>query len=531
MTVIISKGAHVRAQASLPWSGKSPTVYAGPNGGSVGLWGGRSATYEQIVFNQPWVYAAIRTFYLAIGRLPDKVYSGLEGEDRHRLRDHEVARLLRTPHRGGSGFERKGDLAYNLFSQGNHVELKIRPAIGAPPEELWPIPYTWVQEIKDGTEIVGYRVFTGTGAPYPLSPADVVHYRLMGGRSPLEPLRRTLGIEDAGMDWQMQALENGPSLRGAFATDATLSDRTIPRLRAELEELYAGPGGNALGLFDQGLKFSSISQSAGDVGVIETRKATREEVAACFGIPAPMIGILDHATYSNISELRRSFYVDTVAPYLTLIEETEQAQLIQPEPAWKSAGIFVEFDMGEILKPDPLQEAQSLMLLTSSGTNSTNDNRKLKRMDPIGDPSDPENPYNRPRVPANLLDPEAPEQEQPAQATMPAFDVQKFIDDVLTAQEVPVVRAIQDLGLSIAAAAPAEPMQVIVNVPEQPAPTVNVAAAQAPIVNVAAAEAPIVNVALPEPQPPRAVKRHAKFELDQSGRIVGKTETEVYEDG
>jgi hypothetical protein len=71
-------------------------------------------------------------------------------------------------------------------------------------------------------------------------------------------------------------------------------------------------------------------------------------------------------------------------------------------------GVFTEYDLGEILKPDPLAEAQSIMLLTSSGTTSTNDNRKLKRLDPVGDPADPSNPYNRPRVPANLLDPEAP---------------------------------------------------------------------------------------------------------------------------
>jgi HK97 family phage portal protein len=409
MTVIISRGAHVRAQAKgLPWSSKGITTYAGPSGGSIPLWGSRSATYEQIVFTQPWVYAAVRTFYLAIGRLPEKTYTGLTGEDRKRTRDHAVAELLRNPYPGGSAFDRKGALAYNLFSQGNHLELKIRPAIGAPPEELWPIPWTWVQEIKNGEETVGYKLFPGIGQPYTLAPADVVHYKLMGGRSPLEPLRRTLGIEDAAMDWQLQSLENGPSLRGAFSTDNTLTDRTIPRLRAELESLYAGPDGKTLGIFDQGLKFSSISQSAGDVGIVETRKASREEAAACYGIPAPMIGILDHATYSNITELRRSFYVDTVAPYLTLVEDTEQVQLIRPELPWKRDGIFNEFDMGEILKPDPLQEAQSIMLLTSSGTNSTNDNRKLKRMDPVGDPNDPANPYNRPRVPANLLDPEAP---------------------------------------------------------------------------------------------------------------------------
>ena len=88
MTVIISRGAHVRAQAKgLPWSGKGITTYAGPSGGAIALWGSRSATYEQIVFTQPWVYAAVRTFYLAIGRLPEKTYTGLTGEDRKRTRD------------------------------------------------------------------------------------------------------------------------------------------------------------------------------------------------------------------------------------------------------------------------------------------------------------------------------------------------------------------------------------------------------------------------------------------------------------
>ena len=329
MTVLISDGAQVRAlPTSLPWSNNGITTYNGPSGGSVSLWGGRSATYEQIVFSQPWVYAAVRTFYLAIARLPEKTYTGLTGDDRKRVRDHAVAGLLRHPFPGGSAFDRKGELAYNLFSQGNHLELKIRgDGPDAPPTELWPIPWTWVQEVRVGIETLAYRVFPGIGSPYTLLPRDVVHHRLMGGRSPLEPLRRTLGIEDAAMDWTKQTLDNGPSLRGAFSTDNSLQDRTIPRLRAELEELYSGPAGKTLGIFDQGLKFHSISQTAADAGVGETRKASREETAACFGIPAPMIGILDHATYSNITELRRSFYVDTVAPYLTSIEDTEQVQL------------------------------------------------------------------------------------------------------------------------------------------------------------------------------------------------------------
>jgi hypothetical protein len=61
---------------------------------------------------------------------------------------------------------------------------------------------------------------------------------------------------------------------------------------------------------------------------------------------------------------------------------------------------------------------------------------------------------------------------------------------------------------------------VTLSAPTTPAPVVNVAA---PVVNVAAAEAPIVNVTVPGP---RRVKRETQFITDESGRIVGKTETE-----
>ena len=277
-----------------------------------------------------------------------------------------------------------------------------------PPTELWPIPWTWVQEITDGDRDARLqRVPEHRHAVHARCPRDVVHYQLMGGRSPLEPLRRTLGIEDAAMDWHQQTLDNGPSLRGAFTTANSLQDRTIPRLRAELEELYSGPGGKTLGIFDQGLKFNSISQSAADAALIETRKASREETAASLRDPGAdgrhprprhlLATSPSCAARSTSTRWRRTCTLDRgrrAGPAHRAradVEARRRLQRVRP---------------GRDPQARPAAEAQSIMLLTSSsGTTSTNDNRKLKRLDPIGDPADPENPYNRPRVPANLLDP------------------------------------------------------------------------------------------------------------------------------
>jgi hypothetical protein len=71
----------------------------------------------------------------------------------------------------------------------------------------------------------------------------------------------------------------------------------------------------------------------------------------------------------------------------------------------------------------------------------------------------------------------------------------------------------------------ARPIEVHAHVQAaEPAPvTVNV---EPPVVNVAAAEAPVVTVNVPETKP-RRVKRETAFVTDESGRIVGKTETEA----
>jgi hypothetical protein len=60
----------------------------------------------------------------------------------------------------------------------------------------------------------------------------------------------------------------------------------------------------------------------------------------------------------------RRLYRDVV-PVARLIEQTFQAQLIDPEPAWLDR--FVAFDLTDKLKGDPVQLAQSLKLQVEAG--------------------------------------------------------------------------------------------------------------------------------------------------------------------
>jgi hypothetical protein len=63
-----------------------------------------------------------------------------------------------------------------------------------------------------------------------------------------------------------------------------------------------------------GMHWKGIAHTAVEAELIEQRKLTREEVAACYDIPPPLIGILEYATLANVAEAHRMLYTTILAP-------------------------------------------------------------------------------------------------------------------------------------------------------------------------------------------------------------------------
>jgi hypothetical protein len=109
---------------------------------------------------------------------------------------------------------------------------------------------------------------------------------------------------------------------------------------------------------------------------LETRKLTREEVAAAFHIPLPMVGILDHATFSNIEEQHKNLYQDTLGPWLEMIQQEIGLQLV---PDLDDTGkVYVEFNLADKMKGSFEEQASSLQ--TSVGAPWLTRNEARARM-------------------------------------------------------------------------------------------------------------------------------------------------------
>jgi HK97 family phage portal protein len=282
----------------------------------------------------------------------------------------------------------KQKIAWPMLVHGNSVLWKVRDRPGSPPTALLPLDWRYlVPRLEYNGDLLFWET-TQFQETVRIAPEDVLHFAWDAGHgemglSPLMALGVTFQTEDAIQRSQAASFGNGIRASGAFVIPDTARTTKEQRdeLRDHLATIQAGVdnAGRPLLLFN-GAKWESTQQTAVEVELIEQRKLNREEIAAAYDMPPPMVGILDKATHSNITEQHKILYTDVLGPWLTLIEETIEAQLIRPEPSW--ADLKVEFDLAEVLRGDLLAEMQAIKEGIGTGILTPNEGRAIRNLAP-----------------------------------------------------------------------------------------------------------------------------------------------------
>jgi HK97 family phage portal protein len=348
------------------------------------------ATYAELYRSQPWIYIAVNKIARSIAQLPLKCYSiDFETGNRQRLREPDpLVMVTRQPSRfmGRQAFVL--EVCSSLAIYGNALVLKDRSRKGGPPTELWPVDWSKVRIVAGDRQPIEAYEYHGANGIRTWLPEDVIHFKWFGtdglrGISPLEPLARTLALEDAAQRYATASFRNAARPNVAFVTEGELEDDTLIDLRQQLQN-NTGPDGSFQALLLQGgVKLEQFSHTAQEAEVIAHRKLNREEVAAAYQVDPTQIGILDRATFNNVEEAHRSFYMDTLGPWTTNIEEALMVQLVWPELQF--ANSFLEFDMTEVLKGNVKQRFDAYQSAVISGWMTRNEIRRLENLPPVDD--------------------------------------------------------------------------------------------------------------------------------------------------
>jgi len=364
---------------------------------SVAMYDQYNYDYATLYRTQPNVRTCVDFIARNIAQLGLHVYRRVSDVDRERLRDHSLARVIERPNPYTTRYRMISETMSDLGVYFNAYWLKIP----GEPLQLLRIPPPYVT-VRGGLFPTLYEITVG-GKRYERLPKDVVHFRgynaesCVLGLSPLETLRRVLAEEHAMGEyreyfWRNSARMNGIIERPAGAPE--WSEAARARFKAEFESLYAG-GENSgrTAILEEGMTWKQVSFSAQESEYLLGRKLTREECARAYHIPLPMVGILDHATFSNIKEQHKNLYQDCLGPWLAMLEEEIDLQLL---PEFEDIdGVYVEFNIAEKLQGSFEEQTQSLQAAVGRPWMTANEARARLNMPHLeGDANELVTPLN-----------------------------------------------------------------------------------------------------------------------------------------
>lgn len=416
MTVLVGQGDRLlMAGGSLSSLKRSSVPFSmfGQGGYATALSGGRTVSYQQIYEEQQWVFTSVNKLSRVLSALPLHVYritgDGAGGE-RERVREHPLVDCLRRPGPRRGPMYVKQKLMWPSLLHGNGVMAKVVEAPGAAPSGMVALDWRFLTPTfaDDACTEVAFWTTTQAGDPMHLAPDQVVHMAWESGAgdigvSPLKPLTSTIGIEDAAQRYQAASFNNGVRHSSVYVLppDVELDTDERAELRAAISGQYGGVDKQfQMALVSGGGDIKPLSHTAVEAALIDQRKLDREEIAAVYDIPPPLIGILDKATYSNISVQAKMLYGMVLGPWLALMRETIQTQLVDAYEPWRQERLFVDFDLSDVLKGEPLAEVQAIREAIATGIMTPNEGRQARNLPPSTDPE-----ADRLHMPTNNLTP------------------------------------------------------------------------------------------------------------------------------
>lgn len=323
-----------------------------------------SFTYAQIWRKQPEVRTVVDFLARNIAQLSLQTFRRIDDTDRERLRDHPLAMLLARPNAETTPFRLMRSLVSDLgiYSAAYWAKLGDGELQRLRPSMVKPVGADWMT--LEGFEVKGDRGKV-------VIPRDqVVYFRGYNpeddhtGVSPIESLRRILSESYEASRMREQVLRNGARVSGYIERPTGApewSSVARSRFREGWRAQYAGHTAHEAGgtpILEDGMTFKAAAQNAVDLQYVEARMLTREEVAAAYHIPPPMVGILDKATFSNIQEQHKMLYQDTLGPWLQEIQQDIALQLL---PDFDDNGdVYVEFNLQEKLRGSFDEQAAQL---------------------------------------------------------------------------------------------------------------------------------------------------------------------------
>jgi HK97 family phage portal protein len=344
---------------------------------------GKFATYAALYRAQPSIATLVDKIANAAARLTLRVWDNSPETGKVEDLVSPFARLIRRPTEVMSpyNFWRWTLSTYEVYGEAFWYKQRDqnRNVIALLP--MHP-SRTAVKRDDDGAVFYEFTLGVASAGILRAPAADVVPFQrynpdsLMRGMSRLEPLRSTLLNEDAARRATASWWQNGARPSVILKHPMEISQGAHDRIKRGF--FAANAGADNMGkaaILEEGMDAQVVQLSAEEMQYVESRKLNLQEACMVYDVPPPVVHILDHATFSNITEQMRSMYRDTMAPRLEDIESVIDFHLrpdFFPESSHSAA-----FALDEVLRGDFETRATAVGNLIEKGVMMPSEARPL----------------------------------------------------------------------------------------------------------------------------------------------------------
>ena len=339
------------------------------------------------------VAAIVRALTNAIGAYPVGVFRELKDGDGkitlEPLPSHNVLRLLKIPNKALTQTQYARRTINHMSRWGNHYSLKAQGQTG-PIQFLRPLHPDSVQvldesvlepvyrvTLKDGQRTVGMRKM--------LHITGGIEDDGFTGSSPVESAREAIGLCLAAERLLAELYSNanipGLMLTGGKFTSPEQYDTWINKFK-EAYGRGADRGGTAM--LPENMDVKEIAFKPVDAQLIEARKFQRTEIASVWGVPPHKLADLERATFSNIEHQGLEFVQDVMLPYVKLIEQGQERDLLTMED--RRAGVVIRYDVEGSERADFKTRTEGYSKMHAVGAINPNEIRRREGLNPRTDP-------------------------------------------------------------------------------------------------------------------------------------------------
>jgi HK97 family phage portal protein len=243
-----------------------------------------------------------------------------------------------------------------------------------------------------------YRI-TGSRGYKDFDPDQIVHFHGYNpddpriGHSPIETLRQVLAEDYAASRYREQMWKNGARVGGYISRSEKAprwSGEAKRRFTADWNAQYTGdgPGAGGTPVLEDGMTYTPSGITPRDAQYAESRQLTREEVAIAYHVNPAILGLTTGATNASVPEIRKQSYADSLGPWLEMLSQDIEAQLLPDLDPAGVGNVYVEFNLKRKMQGSFEEQAAAISASVGGPWMTRNEARALNNLPELDDASE-----------------------------------------------------------------------------------------------------------------------------------------------